>query len=130
MNGKQSYPKAKKRVMGKRKRNSSKRGPSKRGADTVQRDKGVQVLDQFGRMKPPMYKTHRKSTPGLQNSLTTTWNSQMLSKVYAGAQAFDLPRKVFKEKTAATVFRSPTPLPWKNSSGQQLTVRQWIPKTD
>lgn len=117
--------------MGKKKRSSSKHGSSsKRGAVRRDRDKGVQVLDQFGRMKPAMYKTHRKSTPGLQNSLTTIWNSQMLSKVYAGAQAFDLPRKVFKEKTAATVFRSPTPLPWKNSSGQQLTVRQWIPKTD
>ena len=119
--------KAKVRKMGSRSR--SKGGRSKGGAAAAavrrDRDKGVQVVDQFGRMKPPMYKTHRKSTPGLQNSLTTIWNSQMLSKVYAGAQAFDLPRKVFKEKAAATVFRSPTPLPWKNSG--QITVRQWIP---
>lgn len=121
--------KAKVRKMGKKKGGRSK-GAAAAAATAVRRDrdKGVQVVDQFGRMKPPMYKAHRKSTPGLQNSLTTIWNSQMLSKVYAGAQAFDLPRKVFKEKAAATVFRSPTPLPWKNSG--QITVRQWIPKTE
>ena len=122
--------KAKVRKMGKKKGGRSKGAAAAAAATAVRRDrdKGVQVVDQFGRMKPPMYKAHRKSTPGLQNSLTTIWNSQMLSKVYAGAQAFDLPRKVFKEKAAATVFRSPTPLPWKNSG--QITVRQWIPKTE
>lgn len=116
--------KAKVRKMGKKKGGRRSKGAAVRR----DRDKGVQVVDQFGRMKPAMYKAHRKSTPGLQNSLTTIWNSQMLSKVYAGAQAFDLPRKVFKEKAAASVFRSPTPLPWKNSG--QITVRQWIPKPE
>jgi hypothetical protein len=116
------------KVSGRRRKKAAAAVPAAAAAPPVvrrDRNKGVEMLDQFGRMKPIMYKAHRKSTPGLQNSLTTIWNSQMLSKVYAGAQPFDLSRKVFKERAAASVFRSPTPLPWKNSG--QITLRQWIP---
>jgi hypothetical protein len=97
----------------------------------IMRNPNIPQVDFYGRMKSsidPMdvYKTKGTHTRAAK-ATAPIWIAERINQVYAGTKALDIDRKIAKEKAAALVFRSPTPLPWKVEN--KIYLRRWNPPT-
>ena len=117
----------KKQKQTKRKRLGRSKTSRKRTKVRTDRDQQVEMLDAFNRLKPPTYISNKTSTKAALTS-PTPWTVQRTSDVYAGAVAYDLDRKIAKEKAALPFYRTYTPIPWKINNN--LILRNWTPKTE